>query len=264
MEGLFAGGLVLLPPLTQAFWLATADMASGDRESARRKLEDLLPQADQLVRAGIQRRLAQVGLPRQPLDAVAEGILDNAAQEQEHEETFAARRCCFQMARGATQLLIAANLVMFAVEVWQGGSTNEKVLLRLGAFSAPDVLQGQWWRLVTPLFLHFGPLHLAMNMFGLWLLGPFTEFALGLWRFLSVYLAAGIGSTAVVLLASMAKDEREILVGASGAIMGLVGAVGALMLRGWLREKRTSPNSGCSAFSRSWPCRRSSIPWCRK
>ncbi len=76
-----------------------------------------------------------------------------------------------------------------------------------------------------------------MNMFGLWLLGPFTEFALGLWRFLLVYLAAGIGSTAVVLLASMAKDEREMLVGASGAIMGLVGAVGALMLRGWLREK---------------------------
>ncbi len=134
MEGLFAGGLALLPPLTQAFWLATADMASGDRESARRKLEDLLPQADQLVRAGIQRRLAQVGLPRQPLDAVAEGILDNAAQEQEHEETFAARRSLFSNGSRATQLLIAANLVMFAVEVWQGGSTNEKVLLRLARF----------------------------------------------------------------------------------------------------------------------------------
>ncbi len=71
-----------------------------------------------------------------------------------------------------------------------------------------------------------------MNMLALWVLGPFVEFALGFWRYLVVYLAAGIGSMGVVTLLSP-PESAEWLVGASGAIMGIVGATGALMLRGW-------------------------------
>jgi rhomboid protease GluP len=137
----------------------------------------------------------------------------------------------------ATQILIALNLFMFAVEECQGGGTNLGVLYRLGALFPPAVQAGQWWRLITSLFLHFGALHLAMNMFGLWFLGPFVEFALGFRRFTLVYLLAGIGSMAMVMALSSAADFDSLTVGASGCIMGLVGATGSLMLRGWLRER---------------------------
>ena len=76
-----------------------------------------------------------------------------------------------------------------------------------------------------------------MNMLGLWLLGPFTEFALGSGRFVLVYLLAGIGSMTTVLVCSSGAQEISLTVGASGCVMGLIGASGALMLRGWLREK---------------------------
>jgi rhomboid protease GluP len=76
-----------------------------------------------------------------------------------------------------------------------------------------------------------------MNMLALWFLGPFVEYALGFRRFLLVYLSAGIGSMATVALLRFGNMEEPVSVGASGCIMGLVGATGSLMLRGWLREK---------------------------
>jgi len=74
-------------------------------------------------------------------------------------------------------------------------------------------------------------------MLGLWILGPFAEFSLGFRRFLVVYLLAGIGSMAVVIALSSGAQGDDLTAGASGSVMGLVGATGALMLRGWLREK---------------------------
>jgi rhomboid protease GluP len=76
-----------------------------------------------------------------------------------------------------------------------------------------------------------------MNMFALWILGPFAEFALGFRRYLFVYLLAGIGSMGTVMALAAGPKGEELAVGASGCIMGLVGATGALMLRGWMREK---------------------------
>jgi len=134
-------------------------------------------------------------------------------------------------------MLIALNCLMFVVETLQGGSTNPETLYRLGALFPPDVRAGQWWRLGASLFLHWGPLHLAMNMFALWILGPFAEFALGFRRYLLVYLFAGIGSMGTVMAFATGPKGEELAVGASGCIMGLVGATGALMLRGWVREK---------------------------
>lgn len=101
----------------------------------------------------------------------------------------------------------------------------------------PSVLEGQWWRLGSALFLHFGILHLALNMFGLWVLGPLLEYTLGLRKYLFVYLASGIGSMAVVLALSRTAHPDQFIVGVSGAIMGLVGATGALTLRAWIRDK---------------------------
>jgi rhomboid protease GluP len=79
-----------------------------------------------------------------------------------------------------------------------------------------------------------------MNTLGLWLLGPFVEFALGFRRFLLVYLLAGLGSMGLVMLFGSGPEGEQLTVGASGSILGLVGVTGALMLRGWLRERALS------------------------
>ena len=237
VEGLLAGSLTILPAPIRIFWLATAEVAAGAPESAQRRLEELLPAADPPLRGAIERRLSRMGTRPEPLDASAEHVVAEAAQEHGHEARFGARRKLFSRQSRATQILILLNLCMFLAEICLGGSTNRDVLYRLGALFPPAVRGGQWWRLVTSLFLHCGALHLAMNMFALCVLGPFTEFALGCRRFVLVYALAGIGSMTVVMLFGSGPNGTQLTVGASGCIMGLVGAMGALMLRGWRREK---------------------------
>ena len=237
VERILAGSLAILPQSAQEFWLATADMASGESESAKRQLEQLFPTAEPAVRLAIERRLSRISLPLQPLDAFTQQIVEGTAREHSHDENFGARRSLFSKQSRATQLLIAFNVLAFFVEIRFGGAMNSETLYRLGALFPPDVRAGQWWRLVTSLFLHAGLLHLAMNMFALCVLGPFVEFALGFRRYLLVYLTAGVGSMGTVVMLASGPSSQQMTVGASGCIMGLVGATGALMLRGWLREK---------------------------
>ncbi|MGA2257916.1 MAG: rhomboid family intramembrane serine protease, partial [Thermoguttaceae bacterium] len=233
-ESLCAGSLAVLPAPTRAFWLATADLAAGASESAKRQLEDLLPAADPLMRGAIERRLSRISIRPDPLDASAERVIEEGARQHGHEERFGARRSLFSNGARATQILIMLNVCMFVAELHTGGGTDLGVLYHLGALYPPAVLAGEWWRLIASLFLHFGPIHLAMNMFALWILGPFAEFALGFRRFILVYLLAGIGSMGMVMLFGSGPNGEQLTVGASGCVMGLVGATGALMLRGWL------------------------------
>jgi rhomboid protease GluP len=240
VERLFAGSLALTPAATREFWLATADMAGGATGAAQHRMEELLAAADPVLRRAIEWRLSRISVRTPPLNASEERVLEEAAHEYGHDEKFGAQRSFFSRQARATQLLIALNVLMFGLEILFGGSTNSEALYRLGALFAPAVLAGEWWRLMTSLFLHLGSLHLAMNMLGLWLLGPYVEFALGFRRFLTVYLLAGMGSMGLVMLLGSGPDGEQLTVGASGSILGLVGVTGALMLRGWLREKALS------------------------
>jgi len=237
VERLFDGNLGDLPVSTQKFWLATADLAAGRREEAKRQLELLLPESDALTRLAIERRLASISIPQVPLNPSEERIIESAALEQSHEEYFTAAPGLFSPQARATQMLIVLNVLMFAAEILLGGATNGAVLYHLGALFPAAVRAGEWWRLAASLFLHFGMLHLAMNMLALGFLGPFMEFALGPRKFLLVYLLAGIGSMGVVMVFASGPTGQQMTVGASGCVMGLVGATGALMLRGWRAEK---------------------------
>jgi membrane associated rhomboid family serine protease len=130
--------------------------------------------------------------------------------------------------RSATTVLIGLNLAAFLVEVVRGGLRNLDVLVRMGAMVPLLVAQGEYWRLVTAMFLHAGPVHLAFNTLALYLFGGLVESALGTARFLAVYLVAGLFASAASFALS---PPGAVAVGASGAVFGLLGAWLAFNLR---------------------------------
>jgi membrane associated rhomboid family serine protease len=130
--------------------------------------------------------------------------------------------------RSATVVILAINLIVFAVEVVLGGSTSLQVLVDMGAMVPILVAQGEYWRLVTAMFLHVGILHLAFNSFGLYLFGSLIEGVLGAARFIAIYLITGVCASAASFAFSPPGTAAA---GASGAVFGLLGAWLAFNLR---------------------------------
>ncbi|WP_229674243.1 rhomboid family intramembrane serine protease [Nakamurella endophytica] len=125
-----------------------------------------------------------------------------------------------------TAALIAVNVVVFVVTAVQAGSVSDpsgSSVFRQGATIPELVSAGQYWRLLTGGFLHFGLPHIALNMISLYLLGMPLERILGRGRFLVVYLVALLGGSVSVLLFS--GSSLGPTVGASGAIFGVMGAM---------------------------------------
>lgn len=130
-------------------------------------------------------------------------------------------------------LFILINLVVFYLEWRRGALDSPIVMRRLGALDYAEVIgEGEFWRLLTALFLHYGLLHLLFNLFALYVLGPSLERTIGSVRFAVAYLISGIGSTAGVIALTLLKilPQAE-LVGASGSIMGIVGAWAGFLVR---------------------------------
>ena len=142
-----------------------------------------------------------------------------------------------------TLILIFINLVVFILEMRSGGSTNLETLYTLGALVADNVKQGEWWRLISANFLHFGWLHLISNMLALLFIGSIVELSVGVEVYLIVYLLSGGGSMLTfALLADYTGQAQVVLMGASAAIMGTIGTMLATSLADWLNH-RTSLNA---------------------
>jgi len=103
---------------------------------------------------------------------------------------------------------------------------NADVLIKYGAKDNGAIMAGQYWRFVTPIFLHANLLHVGLNMLNFFILGIFIEPLLGHLRFLLIYLVTGV----ISVIASFYFAPQEVSVGASGAIFGLVGAYSIFVL----------------------------------
>ncbi len=121
-----------------------------------------------------------------------------------------------------TLALIAVNVAFFL-------GARSSPLFAYDVLMIPErVAQGELWRLASSIFLHFQPLHIALNMIGVWIFGSYLESALGRWRLVGLYLVAGlVGSTCVYLLAPV--DSQTL--GASGSVFGLFAAALVLLRR---------------------------------
>jgi rhomboid protease GluP len=238
VERLFSGALAVLPLSAKELWLATADLAAGRQEEGVRKLSGALPEADPVTQRAIERRLSHPPtIAEEVLSPEAKQVIARAELDQHHEARFDPQPSLFSRWARASQMFIALNVLVFLAEVKLGGSTDIEVLRRMGGLIPEAVSQGEWWRLLAANFLHYGPLHLAMNMLGLWVLGPFVEFSLGFRRFLFVYLMSGLGAMVVALAFMHSEQKSELLVGASACVMGLIGSTGGILLRGWRKDK---------------------------
>ena len=133
----------------------------------------------------------------------------------------------------AVLVLILLNAVVFLFEISVGGSNDPEVLHRIGALEPYSVVvQHEYWRFFTALFLHGGLLHLGFNLFALYVLGPPLERSLGTMRFVVCYLISGLASGAGVMGLTLTGLVRPAqLVGASGCIMGIVGALAGFLMR---------------------------------
>jgi membrane associated rhomboid family serine protease len=125
----------------------------------------------------------------------------------------------------ATVALVAVNVLVYLVTVYQGAGLNApggKIFDDGQLVGAEIYLNGDWYRLVSAMFLHAGVLHLAFNMLALYWLGTVVEQALGTWRFLLVYFVSGLAGSAGALLLT---NPGQPTVGASGAIFGIMGSL---------------------------------------
>ncbi len=126
-----------------------------------------------------------------------------------------------------TYVLIAVNVIVALGNLLGGGGAANAggTLVDDGGLSRFHIEQGEYWRLVTSGFLHAGPLHLAFNMFGLYILGGLLEPAVGKLQFGILYFVSLLAGAFGALL----FEPNALTVGASGAIFGLMGAAVIVM-----------------------------------
>jgi membrane associated rhomboid family serine protease len=153
-----------------------------------------------------------------------------------------AQRASFEGLGGyVTRALIGLNVAVYLVQLATGAgiSANSGWIFEKGALIAHSglfynghviqgVADGAWWRLITAAFLHYGPIHLGMNMLALWWFGAPLEHALGRGRFLLLYVVSGLAGSAGALIVT----PNALTVGASGAIFGILGAAFVLERQG--------------------------------
>jgi rhomboid protease GluP len=120
-----------------------------------------------------------------------------------------------------TYILIGVNILIFIID-----SLTGRMLTIAGAKENFAILQGEYWRFITPMFLHGGLLHIGLNCYFLYNVGPQVERSFGHFRFLAIYFLCGLAAS----IASFALSPNP-SVGASGALFGLIGALLPLLYR---------------------------------
>jgi membrane associated rhomboid family serine protease len=216
-----------------ALWRGRCAHARGDTAEAQRQLTRALaltPPRDRAWRSALAEHLraAAAGNPGVPAADTAEyragreGLRAAAAQSVRW-------RGLLRMGmppRVTQELLGALGLVLLAAQ-WLAPWLTQASWYRAAGNVPVAVMDGEWWRLATAMFLHDGALHLGMNAVGVWLFGAAVERARGGGRMLALFVAAGVTGN----LLSASQGHYDVAVGASGGVFGLLGAFGVEVYR---------------------------------
>lgn len=210
------------------FWRASAMIRAGNHEAGRALLEDLKTQK------------------RYNISAVTQRIAESERRDPKftHGEPFKNPLISIPPSTKrtigvGTKALIAITALVFILQQLVSINIDPELPFAIGALFPILVTEHhQWWRLLSCVFLHAGLLHIGANMLGLYVLGPDVERRFGTLRFVIAYLSFGVGSSLfVVLLTEYGVLDQAVLIGASGAVMGLVGAAAAIAFRLWQNSR---------------------------
>lgn len=131
-----------------------------------------------------------------------------------------------------TVVLVLINVLVFLAVELTGGSDNTMHMVQWGAAYTPAIMDGEYYRVFTCMFLHFGMEHLLNNMVLLFVLGGRLERTTGKWKYLLIYIFGGIGGNLLSLFQECRTGEYAVSAGASGAIFAVMGAMIYVVLRG--------------------------------
>jgi membrane associated rhomboid family serine protease len=176
-----------------------------------------------------------------PATAASQDRHDAARHPFYDRETIRFARAVLTRPAPFTIVLLVANIFVFLLTLLSSGGENSPsfnaVLVTYGAKMNALINGGEWWRFVTPIFLHGGILHLLMNMYGLWVLGPYVERLYGSAKFVFFWVATGVAGVVASYLTVrpnmqlnaasrfLFKNGDPVSVGASGALFGLIGVL---------------------------------------
>lgn len=124
-----------------------------------------------------------------------------------------------------TYTLILINIVIWLCMILYLNRFSDVKLLEVGGLVQFNVVHGEWYRLISSMFLHFNFEHILMNMLSLFIFGKIVESIIGSWRMLIIYIISGLYGNFV----SLSFNTTTISVGASGAIFGLIGSIFVIM-----------------------------------
>lgn len=139
-----------------------------------------------------------------------------------------------------TAALLFLNTALFIASEFTGGSGNTDTMIRMGAAYTPYIRDGQYWRLLTSCFLHFGTGHLANNMIALIAVGSITEKWLGHVRYFFFYMIAGLSGSILTFAVEAMNGRTSVSAGASGAVFGLIGIYAVILLKSRSRLDRAT------------------------
>lgn len=227
-----------LPPASQDYWLAIALAAQGlpaealhslDKAASHRDIEELVKQQIAWRREHIH--AIQIPAPSEPMKELLQAIHRRHSERQ--------RLNIFASPEKKRPPLITYSLaflltLIFLMQIGILPSPRQGMqLLHWGAFSPPLFWGGEYWRLLTSNLLHADGVHLSVNLFSLLLFGPFAEGWLGRSRYALLFVFSGVIANLLLLAATGLgwMPPYYLLVGASSAIMGILGAATAILLR---------------------------------
>lgn len=148
-------------------------------------------------------------------------VTDNINQKNESKSKIAEKIFSFKKPIITYSIIFICVLVFILMYVLGNGSTDNYTLLLFGANLDALTKNGDYYRLLTSMFLHIGIMHLLCNMYSLYIIGKEVENVFGKWKYLVIYILSGIAGS----ILSLAFNHNTICAGASGAIFGLLGAL---------------------------------------
>ncbi len=237
LKQLFASELSFYPEYLQQFWLVTAKTVMNKNKDYYQILLKKYSMNHNILRASVEWRIKKTSIPL--LEKIKNSAYKNLYQIHiNNKKTNINTNILRSKNKKITLFLITINFLVFVTQIRFGGSENLETLYQLGALVPIVVWEGEFWRLITANFLHYGWGHFLMNMLALYFLGNLVEAISNKYHYIIIYFLSGIGSMfAFSLLANYTNKLDYILVGASASVMGLVGSLTAIFLRRWLNEK---------------------------